>query len=126
MATSVLQQSHSDGTSLMEHLQTAPHMCHLSCLLLYQTQEHLLSQEFKHPSGFPYLGVAVGQDGLLYCSDVSGQVTILNRQGQVIRSFKVKSGGSLYGIALSRTGNVIVSNISNDLPTLPQIYVPPC
>ena len=72
-----------------------------------------VKQAFKHPSGSVYLGVAVGPDGLLYCSDNNGQVTILNRQGQVIRSFKVKSGGWLYGIALSRTGNVIVSDISN-------------
>ena len=72
-----------------------------------------VKQEFKHPSGFWYLGVAVGPDGLLYCSDNNRQVTILNRQGQVIRSFKIKNDGSLYGIALSRTGNVIVSNISN-------------
>ena len=70
-------------------------------------------REFKHPLGSWYLGVAVGPDGLLYCSDINGQVTILNRQGQVIRSFKVKSGGSLYGIALSRTGNVIVSDYNN-------------
>ena len=69
-----------------------------------------VKQEFKHPSGFGYLGVAVGPDGLLYCSDNSGQVTILNRQGQVIRSFKVNNGGSLFGIALSRTGNMIVSD----------------
>ena len=74
----------------------------------------VVKQEFKHPSGSRYLGVAVGPDGLLYCSDVRGQVTILNRQGQVIyRSFKVKSGGWLDGIALSRTGNVIVSDFSN-------------
>ena len=72
-----------------------------------------VKQEFKHPSGSGYLGVAVGPNGLLYCSDNKGQVTILNRQGQVIRSFKVKNGGSLCGIALSRTGNVIVSN-NND------------
>ena len=73
-----------------------------------------VKQEFKHPSGSQYLGVVVGPDGLLYCSDKSGQVTILNRQGQVIRSFKVKDGGScLYGIALSRTGNVIVSDHFN-------------
>ena len=72
-----------------------------------------VKQEFKHPSGSKYLGVAIGLDGLLYCSDSRGQVTILNRQGQVIRSFKVKSGGSLFGIALSRTGNVIVSDYSN-------------
>ena len=72
-----------------------------------------VKQEFKHPSGSQYLGVAVGPDGLLYCSDNRGQVTILNRQGQVIRSFKVKNGGSLIGIALSRTGNVIVSGINN-------------
>ena len=72
-----------------------------------------VKQEFKHPSGSRYLGVAVGPDGLLYCSDNNGQVTILNRQGQVIRSFKVKNGGLLHGIALSRTGNVIVSNWSN-------------
>ena len=72
-----------------------------------------VKQEFKHPSGSQYLGVAVGPDGLLYCSDNRGQVTILNRQGQVIRSFKVKNGGCLCGIALSRTGNVIVSDISN-------------
>ena len=72
-----------------------------------------VKQEFKHPSGSRYLGVAVGPDGLLYCSDVRGQVTILNRQGQVIRSFKVKSGGSLGGIALNRTGNVIVSDFDN-------------
>ena len=70
-----------------------------------------VKQEFKHPSGSQYLGVAVGPDGLLYCSDNKGQVTILNRQGQLIRSFKVKNGGSLIGIALSRTGNVIVSDI---------------
>ena len=70
-----------------------------------------VKQEFKHPSGYGCLGVAVGPDGLLYCSDNKGQVTILNRQGQVIRSFKVKNGGSLIGIALSRTGNVIVSDI---------------
>ena len=73
-----------------------------------------VKQEFKHPSGDMYYGVAVGPDGLLYCSDKRGQVTILNRQGQVIRSFKVKSGGSLFGIALNRTGNVIVSDIDND------------
>ena len=72
-----------------------------------------VKQEFEHPSGSQYLGVAVGPDGLLYCSDNNGQVTILNRQGQVIRSFKVKNGGSLYGIALNRTGNVIVSDYSN-------------
>ena len=72
-----------------------------------------VKQEFKHPSGSGYLGVAIGPDGLLYCSDNSGQVTILNRQGQVIRSFKVKNGGWLYGIALSRTGNVIVSDYWN-------------
>ena len=72
-----------------------------------------VKQEFKHPSGSRYLDVAVGPDGLLYCSDDNGQVTILNRQGQVIRSFKVKNGGQLYGIALSRTGNVIVSDIGN-------------
>ena len=73
-----------------------------------------VKQEFKHPSGSGYLGVAVGPDGLLYCSDNKGQVTILNRQGQVIRSFKVKNGGSLCGIALSsRTGNVIVSDYDN-------------
>ena len=72
-----------------------------------------VKQEFKHPSGSLYYGVAVGPDGLLYCSDNNGQVTILNRQGQVIRSFKVKNGGSLCGIALSRTGNVIVSDYWN-------------
>ena len=72
-----------------------------------------VKQEFKHPSGSQYLDVAVGPDGLLYCSDDNGQVTILNRQGQVIRSFKVKNGGQLYGIALSRTGNVIVSDYEN-------------
>ena len=77
-----------------------------------------VKQEFKHPSfsfnyGSKYYGVAVGPDGLLYCSDNKGQVTILNRQGQVIRSFKVKNGGWVYGIALSRTGNVIVSDWSN-------------
>ena len=72
-----------------------------------------VKQEFKHPSGFEYYGVAVGPDGLLYCSDNNGQVTILNRQGQVIRSFKVKNGGCLCGIALSRTGKVIVSDYSN-------------
>ena len=72
-----------------------------------------VKQEFKHPSGSQYLGVAVGPDGLLYCSDNNGQVTILNRQGQVIRSFKVKNGRRLFGIALSRTGNVIVSDYSN-------------
>ena len=72
-----------------------------------------VKQEFKHPSGSQYMGVAVGPDGLLYCSDDNGQVTILNRQGQVIRSFKVKNGGWLYGIALSRTGNVIVSDYWN-------------
>ena len=72
-----------------------------------------VKQEFKHPSGSEYLGVAVGPDGLLYCSDNSGQVTILNRQGQVIRSFKVKNGVWLYGIALSRTGNVMVSDYWN-------------
>ena len=73
-----------------------------------------VKQEFKHPSGSGYLGVAIGPDGLLYCSDKRGQVIILNRQGQVIRSFKVKNGGGwLFGIALSRTGNVIVSDISN-------------
>ena len=71
-----------------------------------------VKQEFRHPSGDRYLGVAVGPDGLLYCSDSRGQVTILNRQGQVIRSFKVKNGW-LYGIALSRTGNVIVSDKNN-------------
>ena len=72
-----------------------------------------VKQKFKHPSGDMYYGVAIGPDGLLYCSDNRGQVTILNRQGQVIRSFKVKSGGSLFGIALNRTGNVIVSDFSN-------------
>ena len=72
-----------------------------------------VKQAFKHPSGSVYLGVAVGPDGLLYCSDKRGQVTVLNRQGQVIRSFKVKNGGSLLGIALSRTGNVIVSDFNN-------------
>ena len=72
-----------------------------------------VKQEFKHPLGSLYYGVAVGPDGLLYCSDVRGQVTILNRQGQVIRSFKVKNGGWLFGIALSRTGNVIVSDNNN-------------
>ena len=72
-----------------------------------------VKQEFKHPSGSEYYDVAVGPDGLLYCSDYNGQVTILNRQGQVIRSFKVKNGGFLYGIALSRTGNVIVSDYNN-------------
>ena len=72
-----------------------------------------VKQEFKHPSDSVYLGVAIGPDGLLYCSDNSGQVTILNRQGQVIRSFKVKNGGRLFGIALSRTGNVIVSDYNN-------------
>ena len=73
-----------------------------------------VKQEFKHPSGSQYLGVAVGPDGLLYCSDDNGQVTILNRQGQVTRSFKVKNGGRLFEIRLSRTGNVIVSDIDND------------
>ena len=72
-----------------------------------------VKQEFRHPSGDRYLGVAVGPDGLLYCSDSRGQVTILNRQGQVIRSFKVRNGGELYGIALSRTGNVVVSDLDN-------------
>ena len=70
-----------------------------------------VKQEFKHPSDYHYCSVAVDPDGLLYCSDNNGQVTILNRQGQVIRSFKVKNGGRLFGITLSRTGNVIVSNI---------------
>ena len=73
----------------------------------------VVKQEFKHPSGSEYLGVAVGPDGLLYCSDINGQVTILNRQGQVIKSFKVMSGDWLFGIALSRTGNVIVSDFRN-------------
>ena len=59
------------------------------------------------------MGVAVGPDGLLYCSDSRGQVTILNRQGQVIRSFKVKSGDGLFRIALGRTGNVIVSDFGD-------------
>ena len=72
-----------------------------------------VKQEFKHPSGSRYLGVAVGLDGLLYCSDNNGQVTILNIQGQVIISFKVKNGGWLFGIALSRTGKVIVSDYDN-------------
>ena len=72
-----------------------------------------VKQEFKHPAGSKYLGVAVGPDGLLYCSDNRGQMTILNRQGQVIRSFKVKSGGRLFGISLSRTGNVKVSDYWN-------------
>ena len=72
-----------------------------------------VKQEFKHPSGSWYFGVAVGPDGLLYYSDISGQVTILNRQGQVIRSFKVKNGSCLCGIVLSRTGNVIVGDYGN-------------
>ena len=72
-----------------------------------------VKQAFKHPSGSEYLGVAVGPDGLLYCSDDKGQVTILNRQGQVIRSFKVKNSAILFGIALSITGNVIVSDYWN-------------
>ena len=67
--------------------------------------------------GDKYLGVAVSPDGLLYCSDGRGQVTgVLNtvRRGLVgIRSFKVKNGGKLFGIALSRTGNVIVSAFDN-------------
>ena len=57
-----------------------------------------VKQDFKHPLGYKYLGVAVDPYGLLYCSDSRGQVTILNRQGQVIRRFKVKKCGSLYGI----------------------------
>ena len=73
----------------------------------------VVKQEFKHPLRSVCFDVAVGLDGLLYCSDNSGQVTILNRQGQVIRSFKVKNGNWLFGIALSRTGNVIVSDYNN-------------
>ena len=116
-----------DGTYEMQFASVPSDKCHLSVTVgghdvagspvevkvVGASGITAVKQEFKHPSGFPYLGVAVGQDGFLYCSDVSGQVTILNRQGQVIRSFKVKNGGWLYGIALSRTGNVIVSDIFN-------------
>ena len=76
-------------------------------------------QKLEHPlgPGDKYLGVAVSPDGLLYCSDGRGQVTgVLNtvRRGLVgIRSFKVKNGGKLFGIALSKTGNVIVSAFDN-------------
>ena len=112
-----------DGTYEVQFASVPSEKCHLSVTVEGHDVEGspvevkivggsvitAVKQEFKHPSGSVYLSVAVGPDGLLYCSDNRGQVTILNRQGQVIRSFKVKSGGLLHGIALSRTGNVIVS-----------------
>ena len=72
-----------------------------------------VKQEFMHPSKAEYMDVAAGSDGLLYCSDSKGYVTILNRQGHVMKNFKVKNvqPESMYGIALSRKGNIIVSDI---------------
>ena len=68
-----------------------------------------VKQEFKHPSGSKYYSVTVGPDGLLYCIDGEG-VIILNRQGRVIRSFAVDKAANL---ALSRTGNIIISGYRN-------------
>ena len=69
-----------------------------------------VKQEFKHPSGSKYYSVAIGPDGLLYCVDTEGRLSILNRQGRVIRSFVVNGAANL---ALSRTGNIIISGYHN-------------
>ena len=116
-----------DGTFEVQFASVPSEKCHLSVTVgghdvagspvevkvVGASVSTAVKQEFKHPSGDMYCGVAVGPESLLHCSDGRGQVTILNEQGQVIRSFKVKSGGWLYGIALSRTGNVIVSDYLN-------------
>ena len=57
-----------------------------------------------------HLDVAVGPDGLLYCTDDKGQVTVLSSQGEARRSFKVKDAGLLNGIALNKSGDIIVSD----------------
>ena len=72
-----------------------------------------VKQEFKHPFDCKYLGIVVGPDRLLYCSGFHGYGTIFNTQGQVLRSLKFKNGDQMCGIALGRTGNVIVSDVAS-------------
>ena len=117
-----------DGTYEVQFTSVPSENCHLSVTVggrdvagspvevkvVSASESYAIKKVFKHPSGLEYLGVAIGPDGLLHCSDSNGQVTILNRQGQVVRSFQVKNAARLRGIAVSRTGNIIVSEYNGD------------